>query len=62
MLSKLNIPEAHKAAIEDYGDSIQSSQLESELASLDSTGKGSAIPFVPHRIVEIKLNSRSHRT
>ena len=62
MLSKLNIPEAHKAAIEDYGDSIQSSQLESELASLDSTRKGLAIPFVSHRIVEIRLNSRSHRT
>jgi hypothetical protein len=62
MLSKLNIPEAQKAAIEDYGDSIQSSQLESKLASLDAAGKGPAIPFVPYRIVEIRLNSQSHRT
>jgi hypothetical protein len=62
MLGKLNIPDFQKAAIEDYGDSIQSSQQESELASLDAVGKGPAIPFMPHRVVEIRLNSRSHRT
>lgn len=62
MLNKLNIPDAHKAAIEDYGDSIQSSQLESKLASSDTARKGLAIPFVPHRIVEIRFNTRSHHT
>ena len=62
ILGCLNIPKAHKAAIEDYSDSIQSSQIECELASQETTGKGPAIPLVPHRIVEIRLGSRSHRT
>lgn len=62
ILGRLNIPEAHKAAIEDYSESIQSSQIEYELASQDTAGKGPAIPLVPHRIVEIRLGSRSHRT
>jgi hypothetical protein len=62
MVGRLNIPHAHKAAIEDYGDNIQSSQMESELASLDVSGKGPAIPLLPPRTVEVRLNSRSHRT
>lgn len=62
MVGRLNIPDAQKAAIEDYGDSIQSSQMESELASLDASGKGPAIPFLPPRTVEVRLNARSHRT
>jgi cellobiose-specific phosphotransferase system component IIA len=62
MVGRLNIPLAHKAVIEDYGDSIQSSQMESELASMDSSGKGPAIPFLPQRTVEVRLNSQSHRT
>jgi hypothetical protein len=62
MVDRLNILDAHKAAIEDYGDSIQSSQLESELASLDASSKGPAIPFLPRRTVEVRLSSNSHRT
>jgi hypothetical protein len=62
MVGRLNIPHAHKAAIEDYGDSIQSSQMETELASQEASGKGPAIPFLPPRTVEVRLNSRSHRT
>ena len=62
MVGRLNIPAAHKAAIEDYGDSIQSSQMEYELASLDASGKGPAIPFLPPRTVEVRLNVRSYRT
>jgi hypothetical protein len=62
MVGRLNIPHAHKAAIEDYEDSIQSSQMESELASLDASGKGPDIPFLPPRTVEVRLNTRSHRT
>jgi hypothetical protein len=53
MVGRLNILHAHKAAIEDYGDSIQSSQMESELASLDASGKGPAIPLLPPRTVEV---------
>lgn len=62
MVGRLNIPDAHKAAIEDYGDSIQSSQMELEHASSDASGKGPAIPFLPPRTVEVRLNARSHRT
>jgi hypothetical protein len=62
MVGRLNIPHAHKVAIEDYGDNIQSSQMESELASLDASGKGPDIPFLPPRTVEVRLNTRSHRT
>ena len=62
MVGRLNIPDTHKAAIEDYRDSIQSSQMESELVLLDAFGKGPTIPFLPPHIVEVHSNSRSHRT
>ena len=62
MVGRLNIPHAHKAAIEDYGDCIQSSQMETEIASLDASSKGPTIPLLPPRTVEVCLNSRSHRT
>jgi hypothetical protein len=62
MLARLNIPDAQKAAIEDYGESIQSTQMENELSSQDNAGRGPAIPFVPARTVEVRLNNRSHRT
>lgn len=58
MVGRLNIPHAHKAAIEDYGDSIQSSQMELKLASLDASCKGPAIPLL--HIIEVRLNARSH--
>jgi hypothetical protein len=62
MLARLNIPDAQKAAIEDYGESIQSTQMENELSSQDNAGRGHAIPFVPARTIEVRLNNRSHRT
>jgi hypothetical protein len=62
MLARLNILDAQKAAIEDYGESIQSTQMENELSSQDNAGRGPAIPFVPARTVEVRLNNRSHRT
>jgi hypothetical protein len=36
--------------------------MENELASYDIAGKGPAIPFLPPRTVEVRLNIRSHRT
>ena len=62
IVERLNILHAHKAAIKDYVDSIQSSQMELELASSDTSGRGPAIPFLPPRTMEVWLNSRSHRT
>ena len=62
LLDKLNIAPAHKAAIEDFSESISSTQSERDLASLDTAGKGPAIPFLPSRAVEEQLASRSHRT
>ena len=62
MLGRLNIPQAHQAALEDFGECIQSTQMDQEMASADSTGTGLAIPFLPQRTVEVRLNARSHRT
>jgi hypothetical protein len=52
LLAKLNIAPAHKAAIEDFSENILTTQSEKDLASLDSAGKGPAIPFLPSRAVE----------
>jgi hypothetical protein len=62
ILGRLNIPQAHQAAIEDYGECIQTTQLDQELAASDSSGKGPSIPFLPSCTVEVRLNTRSHRT
>jgi hypothetical protein len=58
----LNIPVAHKAAIKDFSENIHTTQSEMDMASLEAAGKGPAIPFLPERIVEEQLASRSHRT
>jgi hypothetical protein len=62
ILGRLNIPQAHQATIEDYSECIQTTQLDQKLAASDSSGKGPSIPFLPSRIVEVRLNTRSHRT
>jgi hypothetical protein len=63
ILGRLNILQAQKAAIEDYSETIQNSQMEQEIASQENTAsKGLAIPFLPPCTVEVRLNSRSHRT
>jgi hypothetical protein len=62
ILNKLNIPNAEKAAIEDYSESIQNTQIEMELASQETVGKGPAIPFLPPCTVEVRLNTKSHCT
>jgi hypothetical protein len=62
ILGKLNIHDAHKAAIEDYGKCIQSTQMDQELVSLDSSRKGPVILFLPPRAIEVRLNNRFHRT
>ena len=63
LVGRLNIPDAETAAIEDYGDGIQSTQVEFEIASLDAdASNGPDIPFTPPRTVEWRLNSRLHRT
>ena len=62
LLGGHNIPHAQKAALEDLGECIQSTQMEQEVASNDASGRGPAIPFLPRRAVEVRLNTRSHRT
>jgi cation transport regulator ChaC len=62
LLSRLNIAPAHKSAIEDLSESIQNTQAEATRASLEASGRGSAIPFIPPRALEEQLASRSHRT
>jgi hypothetical protein len=53
ILGKLNIPQAHHAAIEDYGECIQTTQQDQELATLESSSKGPLIPFLSPRTVEV---------
>jgi hypothetical protein len=62
ILGRFNIPHVQQAAIKDYGECIQSMQLDQELAWLDSSNKGPAIPFLPQRTVEVRLNMRNHRS
>jgi hypothetical protein len=60
ILGRLNIPQGQKTAIEDYSETIQTTQMEQEIASQDTTNRGPAIPFLPVHTVEVRLNS--HRT
>jgi hypothetical protein len=62
IVGRLNIPQTHQVALEDFGESIQSTQMDQEMVSQDSSGKGSTIPFLPPHTIEIRLNARSHRT
>jgi hypothetical protein len=52
LLARLNIPVAHKAAIEDFSENIHTTQSEMDMASLEAVGKGPAISFLPSRAVE----------
>jgi hypothetical protein len=47
LLAKLNIAPAHKAASEDFSENILTTQSEKDLASLETVGKGPAIPLLP---------------
>jgi hypothetical protein len=62
ILGRLNIPQAKKAAIEDYSETIQITQIENVLALQDANNRGPAIRFLHPRIVEVRLNNRSHCT
>jgi hypothetical protein len=62
LLSRLNIAQAHQAAIEELSESITYTQTEANHAALEASGRGPAIPFLPARAVEDQLNTKSHRT
>lgn len=61
LLSRINIAETDKAAIEDLSECIQTTQMEKEVAALESRSKGSGIPFTPHRRILEQLNYRGHQ-
>lgn len=50
-----------KAALEDFQESITSSQIEKDQAALIATGKSLAIPFEPARAVEETITYKDHR-
>lgn len=52
LLAKLNIALAHKATIEDFSENILTNQSKKDLASLETTDKGPAIPFLPSQAIE----------
>ena len=63
LVEHLNIPDGETATIEDYSDGMQSIQADFELISSDAdAGRDPAIPFIPPRTVEVRLNSRSQRS
>jgi hypothetical protein len=62
LLSHLDIVPTYKSAIEDLSENIQNTQAKAICASLEASGKGPAIPFIPLCTVEEQLVARSHRT
>lgn len=60
-LANLTIDDVHKAALEDFQDTIFSTQVEKEQEKLVASGKHLAIPFVPHRTVEDLVSAKDHR-
>jgi hypothetical protein len=62
LLGWLNIPQADKAQLEDWSFTIQTSQMEKDMAELNSSRKGGpAIPLTPHRSVEHQVAGKQHR-
>ena len=60
-LNNLSIEDAHRAALEDFQESILTSQIEKEQEFLVASGCFLAIPFVPHRTIEDQVSMKSHR-
>ena len=52
LLARLNIPVAHKTAIEDFSENIHTTQSKMDTASFEAVRKGPAISFLPECIVE----------
>jgi len=60
-LANLCIDESHKAALEDFQETIVSTQIEREQESLIALGRHLAIPFVPQRTIEDQVAQKDHR-
>lgn len=61
LVARLNMAPEHKSAIEEYSDTIQTTQTEKALAALETNRKGNSIPLVPGRAVEEQLAGKHHR-
>ena len=60
-LNNLAIEDAHKAALEDFQESIMTTQIEKEQELLVASGRFVAIPFVPQRTIEDQVSMKAHR-
>jgi len=60
-LVNLSIDEAHKAALEDFQETILSTQIEKEQETLISSGRHLAVSFVPQRTIEDQMTIKDHR-
>ena len=60
-LNNLSIEQAHKAALEDFQESIMTTQIEKEQELLVASGRFLAIPFVPQRTIEDQVSVKAHR-
>ena len=60
-LTNLSVSDAHKAALEDFQESIVTTQIEREQESLVATGRHLAVPFVPQRAIEDQMAAKDHR-
>jgi len=60
-LANLCIEDAHKAALEDYQESIMTTQIEKDQELLVSSGRHLSVPFVPRRTIEDQVSVKNHR-
>lgn len=61
LMKGLVVDPLQKAAIEELASSIQSSQLEADMAVLISSGKGPTVPIIPNRTVEFMVGSKEFK-
>ena len=57
----MSIDDAHKAALEDFQESIMTTQIEKEQDNLVASGRHLAVPFVPQRAIEDQMLTKDHR-
>lgn len=61
LMKGLVVDPAQRVAIEELASSIQTSQIEADMAVLISSGKGPTVPIIPHRTVEFLVGSKDFK-
>lgn len=61
MFSRMHIDLAHKAALEDFFENLNTTMKERDLASLTASDRGPTVPLIPPRTIEDLPPARGHR-